>query len=86
MVAFLLVIVGGVNWGLIGVAGFDLVAWVFVDLLAMETLARIIYILVGLAAIYEVLVYKSSGVRSGASNGMKQNIPSADGPDMPGAM
>ena len=49
-IAQILSIVGCLNWGLIGVAQFDLVAWLFggVDSL----LSRIIYILVGLAGVW----------------------------------
>jgi len=44
-----LVIVGGLNWALVGLLNFDLVATIFG---AMSMLARIVYTLVGLAAIY----------------------------------
>jgi len=48
-VALILVIVGALNWGLVGAFRFDLVAAIFGE---MSALARIVYILVGLAAIY----------------------------------
>ncbi len=48
-VALVLVIVGGLNWGLVGVMDFDLVATIFGD---MSSLSRIVYVLVGLSAIY----------------------------------
>ena len=48
-VALVLVIVGGLNWGLIGAFNFDLVAALFGD---MSMLSRAIYILIGLSAIY----------------------------------
>jgi uncharacterized membrane protein YuzA (DUF378 family) len=44
-----LLIIGGINWGLVGLFKFDLVAAVFGGL---PYLARAIYILVGLAATY----------------------------------
>jgi uncharacterized protein len=47
--ALVLVIVGGVNWGLIGFFDFDLVATIFGE---MSTLSRIVYGLVGLSALY----------------------------------
>ncbi len=50
-VAVILVIVGGLNWGLVGFFKFDLVAAIFGD---MSTLSRIIYDLVGLAALYMI--------------------------------
>lgn len=48
-IAFILVVVGGLNWGLVGLFNFDLVAAIFG---AMSTISRVVYILVGLAAIY----------------------------------
>jgi hypothetical protein len=43
-----LLIIGGLNWGLVGAFGFDLVATIFGD---MSVLSRVVYVLVGLAAI-----------------------------------
>lgn len=48
-VALVLVIVGGLNWGLVGILNFNLVATLFGD---MSALARIVYALVGLSAVY----------------------------------
>jgi len=48
-VAGLLIIIGGLNWGLIGIFNFDLVAAIFGT---MTPIARIVYILVALAALY----------------------------------
>lgn len=48
-VALVLVIVGGANWGLVGAFDFDLVATLFGD---MSALSRIVYVLVGLSAVY----------------------------------
>lgn len=47
-IALILLIIGGVNWGLIGIFQFDLVAWLFGGAL----LTRIVYILVALSAIW----------------------------------
>ena len=47
--AFVLVVIGGLNWGLVGAFGFDLVAALFG---AASALSRIVYVLVGLSAIY----------------------------------
>ncbi|HBB36411.1 MAG: membrane protein [Candidatus Moranbacteria bacterium GW2011_GWC1_45_18] len=52
MVAFILLIIGGLNWGLVGFFNFDLVAAIFGD---MTTLSRIVYDLVGLAALFMVV-------------------------------
>jgi len=48
-IALILVIVGGVNWGLVGILNVDLVATLFGD---MSTLSRVVYALVGLSAVY----------------------------------
>ena len=48
-IAITLVIIGGLNWLLVGLFSFDLVAAIFGEL---AVISRIIYILVGLAAIY----------------------------------
>ena len=48
-IAFILVIIGGLNWGLIGLSGFDLVVFIFEPLSLMT---RLIYILVGLSAMW----------------------------------
>lgn len=47
--ALILVIVGGLNWLLVGLFNFDLVAAIFG---AATTLSNIVYVIVGLAAIY----------------------------------
>lgn len=51
-IAYALAIIGGINWGLVGAFNFDLVAAIFGE---MSTLSRIIYVLVGLSALY--LIY-----------------------------
>lgn len=52
VLTLVLIIVGGVNWGLVGAAQFDLVATIFGGREAM--LARVVYVLVGLSALYQV--------------------------------
>ena len=49
LIAFILVLIGAINWGLIGFFEFDLVAALFGN---MTTFSRIIYGLVGLAGLY----------------------------------
>lgn len=49
-IALTLLIIGGINWGSIGLFQFDLVAWIFGG--ADTLLARIIYTVVGLAAVW----------------------------------
>ena len=48
--ALILLIIGGVNWGLVGIFEFDLVAWLFGGQTAI--LSRIVYIIVALAAVW----------------------------------
>ena len=57
-----LVLVGGLNWGLVAVAKFDLVAWIFGGMDFGETNAatRVVYGLVGLAAVYGIASLASS--------------------------
>ena len=50
-----LLIVGGLNWGLVAIAEFDLVAWIFgEDFGTTNAASRIVYGLVGLAAVYAI--------------------------------
>ena len=60
-IALILNIIGGLNWGLIGLFKFDLVAWIFGG--QDSVLARIIYSLVGLVAIWCIsLLFNKSTV------------------------
>lgn len=49
--AMVLMIVGGINWGLVGLMNIDLVATVFGD---STTASRAVYALVGLSALYSI--------------------------------
>ena len=49
LAALILIVVGGLNWGLVGIFDFDLVAAIFGE---MSVLARIVYVLVGISAAY----------------------------------
>ena len=49
-IALILSIIGSLNWGLVGIFKFDLVAWIFGGQAAV--LSRIIYALVGLAGLW----------------------------------
>ena len=51
-VTLVLLIVGGLNWGLIGLFGFDLVAALFGE---MSLLSRVVYSLVGVSAIWQLV-------------------------------
>lgn len=47
-----LIIVGGLNWLLVGLAKFDLVAAIFGE---MSPLSRLVYVLVGLSALWQLI-------------------------------
>lgn len=49
-IALALTIIGGVNWGLVGIFKFDLVAWLCGG--QTSVIARIVYVLVGIAALW----------------------------------
>ena len=49
-ICLLLAIIGGLNWGLVGLFRFDLVAYLFGGQTA--TVSRIVYTLVGIAAVW----------------------------------
>ena len=57
-IALILVIIGGLNWGLIGLLGFNLVAAIFGT---VSLLSRIVYILVGLSAVYVGIDFLKKG-------------------------
>jgi len=52
-IALVLLIIGGLNWGFIGLLGINLVELIFG---IASPLARLIYILVGISAVYVVVV------------------------------
>ncbi len=59
-IALALVIIGALNWGLIGVFSFDLVAWLFG---AMSVVTRVIYTLVALGGIWSIsLLFRNERV------------------------
>ncbi len=61
-IAFILAIIGGLNWGCVGLFRFDLVAYLFGGQTA--TVSRVVYTLVGLAAIWCIsLLFRESFAR-----------------------
>lgn len=54
ILTLLLVIIGGVNWGLVGAFEFDLVAAIFGR---GSSLSRLVYILVGISALYQLIPF-----------------------------
>ncbi len=60
VIAAALVIVGALNWGLVGVLHFDLVAAVFgMKFGETSALSSVVYSLVGLSGVYQALTWKS---------------------------
>ena len=59
LITLLLVIVGGLNWGLVGLFDFNLVAALFGE---QSALSRIVYILVGASALWQLIpLFKGFG-------------------------
>jgi len=50
--AWILVVVGALNWGLVGILDFDLVATLFGE---MSTVSRVVYSVVGVAGLWMIL-------------------------------
>jgi hypothetical protein len=68
LLAATLLIVGGLNWGLVAIAEFDLVAWIFgEDFGTTNVASRVVYGLVGLAAVYGIASLLSSRSNAGAT-------------------
>ena len=60
-IALVLAIIGGINWGSVGLFRFDIVAWMFGGQTA--TVSRVIYTLVGLSALWCIsLLFRSDSV------------------------
>jgi hypothetical protein len=69
--ARLLIIVGGLNWALVGLFQFDLVAWICggLDFGQTNAASRIIYVLVGIAALYELVLLPALFTNRGTARG-----------------
>jgi uncharacterized membrane protein YuzA (DUF378 family) len=60
VIAAVLLVVGGLNWGLVGVAHFDLVATIFgMKFGETSALSSVVYVLVGLSALYQAISFKA---------------------------
>lgn len=53
VICYVLMLIGSINWGLIGAFGFDLVAWLFGE---GSFLSQIVYITVGVAALVSLVL------------------------------
>ncbi len=57
-IALILAIIGGLNWGSVGLFGFDLVAWLFGGQTAI--FSRVVYVVVALSALWCIsLLFRS---------------------------
>ena len=54
LISVILLIVGGLNWGFVGLFGWDLVGSVFGE---MSGITRTLYVLVGLSALYRIFLW-----------------------------
>ncbi len=60
MVTFVLLVVGGLNWLLVGLFGFDLVMTIASYLGSLgPMIAKVVYVAVGVSAVYELVMHKS---------------------------
>ena len=61
VIAAVLLVIGGVNWGLVGLLRFDLVTWITGagEFGAQNGLGTMVYVLVGLAALYQTVALRS---------------------------
>lgn len=69
IVTFILLVIGGLNWLLVGLFGWD-VGEIFGGQGA--AISRVIYVLVGLSAIYEIATHKSNCKACGTKESMQQ--------------
>lgn len=68
IVTAVLLIVGGLNWGLVAIAEFDLVATVFgMTFGETNVVSRVVYALVGLSALYQAVQLPAAQRRAGSS-------------------
>jgi uncharacterized membrane protein YuzA (DUF378 family) len=70
LLVWTLLAIGGLNWGLVGIFKFDLVGAIFGE---MSVFSRIVYSLVGLAAIYDIVAIKAIWKRWGMQFGAPSN-------------
>ena len=56
MIAFILLVIGGINWGLVGLLDLNIVSTIFGT---MPTIEKLVYILVGASAVYIAVTHKA---------------------------
>jgi len=68
IIAMLLLIFAGINWGLWGLFEFNLVYYVF----GADWIDRVIYVLLGVSAVYMAVVWRDFGIRWATRNKRKK--------------
>jgi len=56
VISCVLLVIGGLNWGLVGIFNFDIVAAIFGS---MSVISRIVYLLVGISALYTAIQWQA---------------------------
>ena len=69
-IALFILLVGGLNWGLVGLFGFDVIAWAFGG--SASIISRILYIVVALSAIWCISLLFRDNTEAGDSNHAKE--------------
>ena len=71
MVSWILIVVGALNWGLVGLGGFLGGNWNVVNLIlgSWPAVEELVYVLVGLSAVYEVVNHKKGCKECGSDSG-----------------
>lgn len=65
VIVAILLVVGGLNWGLVGLLNFDLVGTIFGN---MSAVSRIVYAVVGLSALYQIMQFRAIQRRWGVAS------------------
>ncbi|MDE2071411.1 MAG: DUF378 domain-containing protein [Patescibacteria group bacterium] len=62
IIAWILIIVGGLNWGLVGLGGFAGADWNVVHMIlgAWPQVEWVVYVLVGLSAVWEIVMHRKT--------------------------
>ena len=71
VIAAVLLVVGGLNWGLVGLLQFDLVAALFGE---ASPISRLVYLAVGLCAVYQALQWKAIQRRWGMEPALARHV------------
>jgi uncharacterized membrane protein YuzA (DUF378 family) len=71
MITWILLVIGGLNWLLVGLAGLDIVAKIFG---ADSGVSRVVYVLVGLSALVELVSHKKTCKMCSTSGSMNSSM------------